>query len=269
MDERDYFRQHGRATDPGSMRHLLAGLPDDPAALATIIGGVLMHRDWAGRFGFTLPEERRAEANTRDVSAILARLGSLEARAPEERLAVTCRDFVVLLCAMLREAGVPARARAGFAGYFTDGFFDDHWATEVWDGARWQLVDAQVASAAPGTYTAAALDPLDVPRDGFLVGGQAWRECRSGLRDPARFGVSVAGLTGMWEVQGNVLRDLACLNRVEPLPWDDWGLIPVHYDRLPPADVALIDRLAEVSADGGPPERAAEAYRSDPRVAAS
>src|SRR6266511_5087592 len=72
---------------------------------------------------------------------------------------------------------------------------------------------------------------------------------------------------GMWEVQGNVVRDLANLNQIETLPWDSWGLIPSHYDRLEPADVELLDRVAAVSAAGGPLRQAADAYRSDPRLA--
>jgi len=267
MDERDYYRRHGRLTDPGSQRHLFDGLPADAAALAKVIGGVLIHRDCTQRFGFTLPEQRRDEANTRYVEAILTHLGTLDERRPEDRFAGTCRDFTVLLCAMLREAGVPARARAGFAGYFTAGFFDDHWVVEVWnDDHGWRLVDAQIASVPKGTYTDADIDPLNVPRDAFLVGGQAWRECRAGGRDLDRIGTSAANLTGMWEVQGNVIRDLAALNRVETLPWDNWGLIPVHYDQLDPADVDLLDTVAVVSAAGGPLSRAADVYRSDPRL---
>jgi hypothetical protein len=105
-----------------------------------------------------------------------------------------------------------------------------------------------------------------VPRDAFLVGGQAWQECRTGRRELDRIGTTAAGLTGMWEVQGNVVRDLAALNRVETLPWDEWGLIPVHYDQLNPADVDLLDTVAVVSAAGGPLSRAVDAYRSDPRL---
>jgi hypothetical protein len=59
---------------------------------------------------------------------------------------------------------------------------------------------------------------MDVPRDAFLVGGQAWQECRTGGRNLDRIATSAAGLTGLWEVQGNVIRDLAALNRVEALP---------------------------------------------------
>jgi hypothetical protein len=269
MDELAYYRSHGRITDPGANRHLLTGLQAHPAALAKVIGGVMVHRDCTRPFGFTLPEQRRDEANTRHVEAILTYLGTLDERRPEDRFAGTCRDFTVLLCAMLREAGIPARARAGFAGYFTDGFFDDHWVVECWDDDRgWHLIDAQIASASKGTYTAVDIDPLDVPRDAFLVGGQAWQECRTGSRDQDRIGTSAAGLTGMWEVQGNVIRDLAALNRVETLPWDEWGLIPIHYDKLDRGDITLLDDIAAISAAGGPPHQAANAYRSDPRLPA-
>ncbi len=221
MDDLEYYRRQSRLTDPGARRDLLRGLPADVAGMAEVIDGVMVHRDeteW--RFGFALPEHRRDEAKTRHVAAILDYLGSLEARQPADRFAGTCRDFTVLLCAMLRHAGVPARARCGFAGYFTPGFFDDHWVVEVWaDGPGWHLVDAQVASAPKGTYRI-DFDPLDVPRDAFLVAGQAWRDCRAGRRDPGQIGIYAAGLTGMWEIQGNVVRDLANLNQVETLPFD-------------------------------------------------
>ena len=267
MDELAFVRRHSRLTDPGGRGPLLAGL-DGIDAMTRAIGDVMVHRDetvW--RFGFALPAERREEANTRYVAAILAHLGSLDARPATARFAGTCRDFTVLLCAMLREAGASARARCGFANYFADGFFDDHWVVEVWDGDRgWRLVDAQVACAPKGTYRN-DFDPLDVPRDAFLVAGQAWLDCRAGRRDPSRFGVALAGLSGMWEIQGNVVRDLANLNRRETLPWDDWGLIPVHYDTLEVADRDLLDQVAEVSAAGGPVERAAEVYGADPRLA--
>jgi hypothetical protein len=269
MDELAYYRNQSHLTDPGAHQHMFNGLPAGVAAMARVIGGVMVHRDQTWRFGFALPVERREEANTRSVEAILAHLGSLDARRPQDRFAGTCRDFTVLLCAMLRSAGVPARARAGFAGYFTDGFFDDHWVVEVWDEQRgWHLVDAQISSAPAGTYTGAAIDPLDVPRDAFLVAGLAWQECRAGRRDLDRIGTSAANLTGLWEVQGNVVRDLANLNLVETLPWDNWGLIPTHYDVLAPADLGLLDRIATISAAGGPLQHATDAYRNDPRLTA-
>lgn len=108
--------------------------------------------------------------------------------------------------------------------------------------------------------------PLDIPRDAFLVGGAAWRGCRRGDRDPARLGVSSAGLSGMWEVQGNVLRDLAALAKVETLPRDNRGLIEPHFDTLGDDDRALLDRAAAVSAAGGPPDAVAALPDPDGRL---
>jgi hypothetical protein len=263
MDELDFYRGHSRVTEPGAQRGLLDGLPREFLAMAEVVGGVVVHRDettW--RFGFALPEQRRDEANTRYVEQILHRMGRLDPRPPEERFAGTCRDFAVVLCAMLRSAGVPARTRCGFAGYFIKDFFDDHWVVEAWDDRGWRLIDAQIASAPKGSY-ANEFDPMDVPRDAFLVAGQAWQDCRTGRRDPHHIGTSAADLTGMWEIQGSVVRDLANLNRVETLPWDNWGLIPIHYDQLESHDIQMLDRVAAISAAGGPLQRAAELYGSD------
>jgi hypothetical protein len=110
------------------------------------------------------------------------------------------------------------------------------------------------------------VDPVDVPRDAFLVGGLAWQDCRRGDRDPGRFGVSSIGLSGMWEVQGNVVRDLAALTKLETLPWDNWGLIDRHYDSLADDDRELLDRAAMISAAGGPYDAAQGLLDSDDRL---
>ncbi|MFD8721382.1 hypothetical protein ACFV2H_26200 [Streptomyces sp. NPDC059629] len=94
---------------------------------------------------------------------------------PPEAVAV---QRSLLLCALLRATGTPARLRAGYGTYFVEGFHDDHWVTEyrAADGS-WRLADAQVST---GLYDV-PFDPLDVPRDRFVVAGQAWRACRTGL----------------------------------------------------------------------------------------
>lgn len=267
MDEQEFYRQHSPLTDPGEHQARLRGLPTDVAELAAIVRGVVVHRDETSWLhGFELPAERRDEANTRWARVILDHLGDLRERPAPQRFAGTCRDFSILLCALLRESGTPARSRAGFAGYFTTDFFDDHWVVEYWsDRHGWRLADAQLAGGAAEAYRA-DVDPLDVPRDAFLVGGAAWRDCRRGDRDPASFGVFSAGLTGMWEVQGNVLRDLAALAKVETLPWDNWGLIEPHFDTLGDDDRALLDGAAAVSAAGGPSHAAAALLDSDDRL---
>jgi transglutaminase-like putative cysteine protease len=267
LDELAFYRQHSPLTDPGDHRELLAGLPANVAALGEIVRGVLVHRDETVRlFGFELPTQRRDEANTRYVAAILDRLGDLVARPATQRFAGTCRDFSILLCAMLREAGVPARLRCGFAGYFAPGCFDDHWVVEYWaDEHGWRLADAQLAGFAREAY-GADVNPSDVPRDRFLVAGRAWLDCRTGRRDPGTFGVISAGFTGMTEVQGNVVRDLAALNLTETLPWDEWGIIARPYGELAGDELALLDRAAQIGAHGGPLAAALDLYRCDRRL---
>jgi hypothetical protein len=68
--------------------------------------------------------------------------------------------------------------------------------------------------------------------------------------------------------RAGMIRDLAALNRVEALPWDDRGLIPAHYDTLTEADRELLDGVAAVSAAGGPLPVSEAAYVSDPRLPA-
>ena len=64
---------------------------------------------------------------------------------------------------------------------------------------------------------------LDVPRDRFLVAGDAWAQCRTGETEPAKFGIVFANLRGLWYVAGNLVRDIAALNKMEMLPWDVLG----------------------------------------------
>jgi hypothetical protein len=259
VDEGEFYRSHS----PFTAAETLPAPAADIAALSELVRGVVVHRDETARvFGFELPSERREEAQTRDVRRILGRLGDLRPRPPEDRFAGTCRDFSILLCALLREARIPARLRCGFAGYFVPGFFDDHWVVEYCSGQDgWRLADAQITGAGRAAYPV-PFDPADVPRDRFLVAGRAWAACRAGELDPAVFGVVGAGLFGMTEIQGNVVRDLAALNRVEVLPWDDWGVIERPFADLTEAELALLDRAAEIGVQGGPLAEAAALYGS-------
>ena len=67
-------------------------------------------------------------------------------RPPERRLVGNCRASTVLACGLLREAGVPARARCGFSAYFTSPILGNHWVVEYWSAERpgWRLMDAEL-----------------------------------------------------------------------------------------------------------------------------
>ncbi|MPY58128.1 transglutaminase-like domain-containing protein [Streptomyces spongiae] len=241
-------------SDPGPLDGLPGG---DIAQLAVLTRNLIIHRGEGERFGYTVPQDRlHQDAESRYVSELLrivrerADRPLTERREPGERFVGTCRDFALLLCSLLRATGTPARIRCGFAAYFIEGWHDDHWVTEyrLPDGS-WRLVDPQLGD---GSYDV-PFDPLDVPRDRFLVAGDAWRMCRDGRADPGTFGVSwIESLRGLWYIRGNLLRDLAALNGVEVLPWDEWGVdAPPESDAvLTEEDLALADAVAAAVAAG-------------------
>lgn len=222
----------------------LAGLAPDAGALAEVVRGVLVHRDWAPAMGLRFPADRLADQHLRPVEAVIARILELHpeplriSRQPSDRMVGVCRHFAVLHVALLRHFGIPARARAGFANYFERSWVD-HWITEWWDG-RWVRHDAQVGPVAR-SLLGLDFDPADQPPGRFLSGAEAWQQCRAGDADPMEFGIF--DLRGLWFVHGNVLRDLAALNLVELLPWDAVGRGPQWAAE--PGELAELDELAE------------------------
>lgn len=259
-------------TSPGVHVGLYDDLPTGVAALCDVVQGLMVHVFWADQYGLTLSPERQAEVQLRYVSTQLARILELDprpltaARPVDNKLVGNCRDHSTLLASMLRHQGVPARARCGFGAYFTPGHFEDHWVCEYWNAEqkRWVLVDAQL-DALQREKLGIAFDPLDVPRDAFIVGGEAWRMCRSGEDDPNAFGIF--DMKGLWFVRGDFVRDVASLNKVETLPWDGWGLADARDQDLTPDDLAFLDRVA-VLASGAVPEYDAlqSLYESDARL---
>ena len=252
----DDYARTGPISDPHGHREVLTGLPDDIRELCSIIHGIMIHRNWAPAYHWSIPEDRMKDAQARTLLATLDRIFDLDPRPlhvrrePEARFAGTCRDFALMLCTILRVKGVPARARCGFGRYFKPGHFEDHWVCEHWDAAshRWVLTDSQIDTV-QCEILKLDFDPLDVPRDQFVIAGEAWQMCRSGREDPAKFGIF--DMHGLDFVMGNVLRDFASLNLVEVLPWDDFGLIRTIAPEVEPspAQLKLLDEIAALAGD--------------------
>jgi hypothetical protein len=206
--------------------------------------------------GIEVPLERRGDIDSRWVESILA----LDAaRHPEpldvpreraERVAGCCRDFSLLTVSALRERGVAARSRVGFAGYLGAGYHFDHVVAEVWDGERWVRVDAQMD---PSWF---AFDTCDLPRsglEGFATAAEVWRAVRAGEADERTFGVHpespFAGLSFVFDY---VIRDVAHRLGDELLLWDVWGAM--HGERpVAEPDALWMDDLAALvaAADAG------------------
>jgi Transglutaminase-like superfamily len=249
-----FYTQPATMTSAGRYAPLLAELPGDIPSLAAVAQGLLIHEFIAQAYGVTLSDSERATVHIRPVERLLEQIVIRDgrplatAREPEGRVAVNCRHFTVLMVAMLRAHGTPARARCGFGGYFTGGFWEDHWVCEYWHAGqqRWILVDAQIDSKQRELF-AIDFDVTDVPAGRFLIAGEAWARCRRGEADPARFGLSQVGEAGDWWIAGNLMRDAAALGNVELLPWDCWGAMPGEDEPIGDERRVLFDRLAALT----------------------
>jgi hypothetical protein len=187
-------------------------------------------------------------------------------RQKEKKIIGNCRDFSVTLASMLQSQGIPARPRCGFGAYFLPNHYEDHWVCEHWNEMeqRWVLVDAQLDDLQCEVLNI-PFNTLDVPRDQFIVGGAAWKMCRAGQADPDQFGIF--DMHGIDFVKGDFLRDVASLNKIELLPWDCWGMILTEAATLPPDDLALLDRLAELTCSDVPDfDTVRKLYESDTRL---
>ncbi|MGW4848327.1 transglutaminase domain-containing protein [Nocardia brasiliensis] len=204
-----------------------------------------------------LPAERFGENQIRPANRLLDALLTLEAapldiaREPSRRVIGTCRHFAVISCALLRHRGIPSRVRCGFATYFQPGQGLDHWITEYWDDirGRWVRIDSEILGQ----------DVLEHPEDlqagEFLSGGEAWVAFRDGHIDASAFGVYGTENWGPAEIRGNAVKDLAALNKVEMLPWDEWGRMTASYEGQTGPDYDdLLDTIAATCIRDDPAE---------------
>jgi hypothetical protein len=253
-----YYSEPGPFTaipDTPAHQALLKDLPDNIPMLVETVQKNLLHIFWAQAYQVELSDERKAEVQIRSAAEMLRRIHQADpapltvARASEKKLVGNCRDFSVLLCALLRREGFPARARCGFGTYFIPGHYEDHWICEYYHAnqERWIQVDAQIDQLQRDKLKI-DFDPLDVPRDRFINGGRAWQMCRQEGIDPDLFGIF--DMKGLWFVRGDLIRDFAALNKMELLPWDCWGLIEGHDKDITEEGWKLLDRVAALCQAG-------------------
>jgi hypothetical protein len=267
------YTKPGPMTSAGDYADLLRTLPRELPALTSAIQGLQIHEYMLGSYGVSVPELRKQESHIRRLDHMLAREKARDPRPldvpreKDQRSIGVCRHFTVWFVAAMREHGIPARARVGFGSYFNPGKYEDHWVGEYWNARekRWVLVDAQLDEP-QRTHMKIDFDPLDVPRNRFIVAHDAWQRCRAGEWDPMNFGFSLIPLQGLWFIAGDLIRDVAALNGVESLPWDVWGGMPQANATLTPDQLEFFDRLAKLTA--APDEHAREltALYADERV---
>jgi hypothetical protein len=251
----DYYSKPGKMTSSRKYTAILKKLPKDVTSLARIVQGLVIHEYVASSFyGVNIPDDRKGESHIRRFSKLLDRIFALDdgpltkARPPKHRLVGVCDHFAKLFVSILRIKGIPSRMRYGFGDYFNPGFYEDHSLCEYWNARekRWVLVDSQFDEVWRKELHIKH-DVFDVPRDRFLVACNAWTMCRYEKADPSKFGIFQGNLRGLWFVAGNLVKDVAALNKMEMLQWDGWGAIPKPNSKLKNDKLKLFDQLATLT----------------------
>ena len=266
--------RHTPYTSPGPYAALLEALPTSPDELSAVARNVVVHYRASGE---VLPEATRGEVNSRWIAAMLAADQSRHpaplgvARAVTDRVQGCCRDHTLLCVAALREHGIPARSRVGFAGYYVEGWHHDHVIVEAWLDGRWRRFDSEVEAALPGMP-----QPMDFSFDtaggrGFVTAAAAWLAHRRGELDVSNHGVdpSMPLFAGERFVFDEVIYEVAHRFGDELLLWDSWGRIGVPGSPVSDDDAAWMDEVATmlIAADAGDVEverRLLDRYRDDP-----
>jgi hypothetical protein len=264
------YASHSAYSDPGRWAELLDATPTDPAALSAVARNVIAHyRANADE----LPEATRHEIGLRWLADILGadqshNSGPLDTERPmASRVQGCCRDHTLLCVGALRQHGIPARSRVGFASYFRSGWNHDHVIVDVQRDGRWVRFDSELV---PGAFPFDTLDIPAGPDAPFVTAAEAWQGHQSGRIDVETFGVDVdSPVRGEWFVRTYVVMELAHRFKDELLLWDGWGVMGPEADE---DTNALIDELAAllVAADAGDDDAEAELrerYETDQRLA--
>ena len=267
MPDVERYAKHSAYTDPGEFGALLDVLPTDPEELSIAARNVITHY----RSGFELPEERRDEVHSRWVRRILQTdqlrhpIPLLAGREYLERVFGCCRDHSLFCVAALRQHGIPARSRVGFAGYLMEDFFADHVVVELWTGGRWRRFDPEQS---PDRDDFDMFDLPVGPQAPFATAAEVWRQARSGEVDPAGYGIFPGSpIGGLHFIRDYVIREVAHRERDELLLWDQWGAMTEPVERT----AELIDVIAQLLVDADAGDAAAETelearYAGDDRL---
>jgi hypothetical protein len=269
------YLTHSAYSDPGRHAALVAAVNPEPEAIHHAAWNTILHYR---ADEIALSDEQREDVDRRWLATLLdvgqeRAPGPLDApREPAQRLAGCCRDHTLLAVSVMREHGIPARSRVGFAGYFSDGFHHDHVVAEYWSGERWVRFDPELDQA---HFPFDVHDLPSGPDAPFRTAAEVWRLIRSGDTDPDQFGVdpSMPMLCGTGFVRAYVITELAHRMRDEVLLWDVWGAAAAAIDGAPDdGSEAQADTIAEllVRADAGDDDAEAELvarYAREPGLA--
>lgn len=181
-------------------------------------------------------------------AAILAELyrrdprGFVPDRAVEDKLIITCRGVAILMAAILKSRGIPARVRAGYAPYLRPDAdtIEVHWITQYWRAPenRWMTIDADTA------LEARPFDPFDMPPETFGLAANTWLAVREGRQSAHAY--AVHGVSALENLATQVFFDFHCLMNNEITYLQAPVFIAIDFNTVEEATVQAIDALARL-----------------------
>lgn len=249
----ELYKKHDSMTEIKTMEHMVTNISKDIKTIAAYTQNILLHEQWSEAYGVQLDDERRREPWIRSFEEKLIYLNKLgythvsEQKSNENKMIAICRDFSVVAAALCREAGIPARARCGFASYFETGKYIDHWVLEYWsqDKKRWIMADVQLDDIQQKALRL-PFDPLEVSGEYFITGPEAWRMCRKGELNPELFGIFK--WWGYDYLRCNLILDINSLLGIPMQPWDMWeGYKTAPIEAWDEQDYEVMDELSKLA----------------------
>lgn len=201
----EHYRKTSTYTYAGAYGEYFRSLPDDIPMLGRLVCGQVIHRvtlkegntnanatllygDMDRYPWYRMRCEDDVLLTALAMTAELFRMdgrGFVRDRKTEDKIVVTCRYVSVLMSAILKAKGIPARCRAGFAPYFREGVSMDHWINQYYsrEEGRWITFDAD------GFYEESGmpLTQYDIPQESFDWVAQAYLAVRRGETDGKQF----------------------------------------------------------------------------------
>lgn len=231
----DFFATSGQFTDSANHLTELKIMTDDISEITEIVQGLVIHMFTAKEFYKVNVADKRIEneAHIRHFNLLLDKVLEIDnspfdkPRQADKRLVGVCHHFSKILTGILRAKKIPARMRYGFGNYFNEGYFEDHSVCEYWNKKekRWILVDPQFDKVWIKNLKIKH-NVLDLPNDKFFKPAESWLACRQGKLDPQKFGIFQPEMRGLWFIAGNLVKDVASMQKKELLQWDAWSGMP-------------------------------------------
>lgn len=263
-----YYAREDKITSLGAFSKNIPK-PMDIIQACDLVNNLILIDIFVSMKRIKVPESFRHDVNVRTIEEkldILSKRSHSDFNMPRnhnEKMLGNCRDTSLLLCAILRSNGIPARVRSGFATFFTPKKKFDHWLCEYWDQDKsvWIKVDSWMyqikhhKALLPFFFRIGlkklSYTPLDVAEKHFIPGGQAWINCELKGDDSNKYGTEDKKRRGMWFVRDNMLRDILCLNKIELLPWECRGIICGKKGEMSKEDRENLLYIANLSLDIG------------------